>query len=370
MVDASKMSALIRTYRSIDALPVKLQISMLVGETEIKVRPDWGIGGWVPDSAVESIVFPLNYARRLMGPFLFRLRVSPTYTLPNGRQVHLRDTMTLRFRFPEDDLVSLHSMAGLSPSSTAGFSIIGNALPMANVDLKAWEPDATYADFVRTTNMKPLGFAGVVPYKKREDLDVASASLDREIWSELPSSTQISIEFNSEGELVSRYALPDPSAGEDRQLLFWMTYGDVMNNLKFRYTEAEQIQPMHVMSASLRQAVTAMPCFGGYTCEQAYKGDMYKSLMLNYASPPQMLLYKDSLLFLIKDLLTRLGYKDRPVSGPSTELRMTEGGRQRVTVVYVRDTAVNPIRAHHIAAIQDYLDQRAPLGSRIVLEVQ
>jgi hypothetical protein len=261
-------------------------------------------------------------------------------------------------------------MAGLSASGTAGFSVIGNAVPMANLDLKAWEPDATYADFVRTTNMKPLGFAGVVPYKKREDLDAARASLDREIWSEPPSSTQISIELNSDGEMVSRYASPDPVAGEDRQLLFWMTYGDEVNNLEFRYTEAEQIQPMHVVSASLRQSVTLMPCFGGYTCEKTYKGDMYKSLMLNYAAPPQMLLYKDTLLFLIKDLLARLGYKDRPVSGPFTELRKMEDGRQRVTVVYIGDTAMNPIRTQHIAAIQDYLDQRAPLGSRIVVEVR
>jgi hypothetical protein len=50
-------------------------------------------------------------------------------------------------------------------------------------------------------------------------------------------------------------------------------------------------------------------------------------------------------------------------------MRVIEGARQRVAVVYIKDTPVNPMRKEHIATIQDYMDQRAPIGSRIVIEV-
>jgi hypothetical protein len=65
----------------------------------------------------------------------------------------------------------------------------------------------------------------------------------------------------------------------------------------------------------------------------------------------------------------KLGYKDRQVCDPSVEMRVIEGARQRVTLVYIKDTPVNPMRKEHVAAIQDYMDQRAPIGSRIMIEI-
>jgi hypothetical protein len=314
------------------------------------------------------MVFPLNHARRLIEPFVFRLCIDPAYSLPDGKTGYLGQSVTIGFRLPEAEMVRLHSMAGLPGTGTASFSVIGNAIPVANVDLKAWEPDATYGDFARTTNMKPLGFAGIVPYKQSRDPKRSAVGLDDQVVSNLPFSAQLSIEFNKDGQLVSRYALPG-AEHEERQLLFWMTYGSDLNGRMFRAVETEQIQPMHMKSESLRQAVSLLPCYGGFDCEETHHGDLYESLMLSYTTSPQTVLFRDSLIFAIKDLLTRLGYIDNPISGPFVELRVVDGGRQRAIVVYIRNNALRPLRKDHIAAIKDYVDQHTPLGSRVVIEV-
>jgi hypothetical protein len=279
--------------------------------------------------------------------------------------------LALRFSFPEADLAGLYSLVGLGPSVSPGFTVLGNILPVANVDLKAWVSGMSYREFIRTCNMRLLGFAGAVPFKARGGSKSYGLDLNQQVGSSLPNSTQIALGLDSEGEILCRFVRPEFVTGDDEyQLLLWVTHGDTLNGRHFKAAAIERIQPMQAESRCLRQAITVMPCFGGCNLDDCLEGDMYDSLMLNYNAPPQMLLCKPALINTVKLLLAGLGYSDRSVSGPFTELRLAEGGRQRVTTVSVKDNLMNPMKAHHIAAIQDYLDQRAPLGSKVFLEVR
>ncbi|HUV35547.1 MAG TPA: hypothetical protein VMX58_01260, partial [Patescibacteria group bacterium] len=61
---------------------------------------------------------------------------------------------------------------------------------------------------------------------------------------------------------------------------------------------------------------------------------------------------------------------DVEIHEPGTELRVVGGARQRVTVVYVRNRGGKPLDSRDVSMIQGYLNDRAPIGSRIILEVR
>ncbi len=365
-----QMDAITRISGLMPILASKLQATLIVDEIEIPLNPLWGLESWVPSPAVESILFPLNYARSAIEPFCFRLRIARSYDLPSGVTVAMQQkSFMLRFLFPEEELIQLYRRAGFSTVRSHGFSVVGNAIPMMNLDLKAWEPDTAYKDFVKTSNMKPLGFAGIVAFKQSREF-ISNDDVERAVPLRLPHATQFSIELSPEGKILSRYnVFLSGGNPEDSQLLFWMTYGEEINGSKFRYSDAEQIQPMQVISSSLQQALTLTPCFGGFACGRPDESDLYESLMLNYGAPPQMLLYRDSLRHTVVDLLSRLGYGDHAVREPAAELRVVGGQRRRVTVVHIQDNASNPLNPAHIKTMQNYIDHRAPIGSTILLEV-
>jgi hypothetical protein len=350
----------------------RLQVSLVSPDGEIPLFPKWGLRSWIADARVESLIFPLNYARHLLGPFFFRVGIASSYTMPDGRLFRLQsDTITLRFRFPQADLRSLYSMAGLSGTRQPGFSVIGNAVPIANIDLKAWEPGVTYSEFVRTSSMKPLGFACVARFKLDGEEDIGTAGSGDPTRFEMPISARLSLELDKTGEILPRYSIPGSGdADGDTQILFWMTHGSKINGRRFRYADTDRIQPMHATSLSLKQAGMAMPCFGGCDYRDSHRRDLYKSLMLGYGPTHQMLWHKDSLRFTVEHLLAVLGYGDHEVGGPSIELRVCDGVRRRVAVVYVSDNAINPIVRHNLDSIQDYLDQCAPVGSKVLIEVR
>ena len=354
-----------------------MQVSLVVKDEEIPVHPRWGLGEWVPASYVESVLFPLNCVRRLMEPFVFRLRMSPAYSLPDGRTVDLdQRSVMIRFRLSGDTISRLYDAAGLETATSPGFTVFGNALPLVNLDLKAWDPSMSYADFVKNANMRPLGLAGVVASPQGGESGEDGGGLGEGPPLHFPSHAQFSVEFGSDGELASRYTVLDPTTENDSQILFWMSYGSRVNGLRFRHadrgTEGEnkQIQRMHVMSDSLARASTLVPCFGGADCRGGSDRDLYRSLMLNYTMNPQVLLYRDTLLTTVRDLLTRLGYAAHSVAPPSVEMRVIDGGRQRVVVIGVERGLEAPVKKHHLAAIQDYLDQRMPMGCRTLFEVR
>jgi hypothetical protein len=364
---AFQLGVLERFSQLPDVLVSRLRASLLVEGAEVPLNPVWGLGSWVPSPELESALFPVLRARHILEPFMFRLEISPSYTLPDGSVVALENkSISIQFTFPVEDLPRLYGKAGAGAQRLRSFSIIGNAIPVMNVDLKAWEPEATYTEFIKTSNMRPLGFAGLAAFKENRTLAMPDESPTPSL---LPYSTQFSIELSNEGALVSRYRLAGSGdEADERQLLFWMTHGDEINGLKFRYNDSEPIQTLQVTTPSFKQVVTATPCFGGFSCGAFNPENLYESLVLNYGAPPQMLLYRDSLVYTVRDILLRLGYQDFAVREPFTEVRVIGGERRRVTVVAIGADEHAPVEDAHIRVVQDYLDRRSPLGSKIVIE--
>jgi hypothetical protein len=339
-------------------------VELRMRDRSLDLEPKWKLSSWVPERAAESLCFPLNYAYQLLSPFVFRLEFGPQLTSYDGQTVDLEmESLELHFRLREETLQRLYRDAGIGEPSLSGISVFANVLPVMNVDLRAWEPNEAFADFVRSSGMKPLGPAGIYPYRKAGSKDLLGA-VDA-------GSPVYSIQIDTSGAILNHYSLPGEKDTEStKQFFMWMTHGNTICGYHYKYNETEQFQPLHKASALLQPVFTIMPCFGGCDCVRSDESDWYNRLILSHAVPPQKLLYRDTLLATIEDLITRLGYRDVEIHEPGTELRVVEGARQRVTVVYLRNRGGKPLNARDISMVQGYLNDRAPIGSRIILEVR
>lgn len=356
---------LLAISRAMETAGREITVELRMRDRSIDLEPKWTLSSWVPERAAESLCFPLNYAAQLLSPFVFRLEFGPKITSYDGEAVELdTESLDLHFRLREESLKRLYRDAEIGEPSLSGISIFANVLPVMNVDLKAWEPNETFADFVRTSGMKPIGPAGIYPFRKtgrKESLGPADSG-----------SPVFSVQIDpSSGPMLSHYSLPGEKETEKtKQFFMWMTHGNAISGYHYKYNETEIFQPLHKASALLQSAFTIMTCFGGGDCARGEEADWYNRLILGHAVPPQKLLYRDTLLATIEDLITGLGYRDVDIHEPGTELRVIEGSRQRVTVVHLRNRGGKPLDARDVSMIQGYLNDRAPIGSRIILEVR
>ena len=81
---SAKLQAFLRIPDLARTLIANLEVFLAVDDREIRLEPLWGLDTWLPSPSAESIIFPVNYARRLIEPFIFRLRLSETFVLPDG----------------------------------------------------------------------------------------------------------------------------------------------------------------------------------------------------------------------------------------------------------------------------------------------
>ncbi len=344
----------------------ELNVTIEMEGQRVPVKTTWGVSPWVAKTSLDSVRFPINYATKIVSPFIFRIRIDGRQQLPNGRTVDLtKETLTLWFEFPEESLRRVYREAGLGEPDLSGISVFGNALPVMNVDLKAWLLNDSYRDFVKTSGMKPMGIAGIYPYLKagkvpKEDLEPINAN-----------ANVISLEIESNGQVLSSYALPgEKDTVDTKQLLLWMTHGPLLNGVNYKYGGADIIQPLQKPSLLLNQTFTIVPCFGGYNCDESKDTDWYQKLVMSYSTPPQSLLYKDSLMHAVAELVAKMGYERVTIDGPYTELRVIGGVRRRVTVVYLDNRGGRRLDPQHLATIQSYVDDRAPIGAEFVLETK
>ncbi|MEE9269206.1 MAG: hypothetical protein V3V49_03000 [Candidatus Krumholzibacteria bacterium] len=359
-------SELLEISRVLELYARRLEVFLQFNNHEIPLSPDWAGPSWVASPSVAGIRFPLNYASKLISPFIFKLVMEPYHTLPDGRKLEIEsETVSLRFRFPEDALRDLYQEAGLGNPDLSGISIFGNALPVMNVDLKAWELDDSFAECVSTAGMKPLGAAGIFPYRK------AGNKNDQRIEPVESYANLFTLEIDRGGTTLTNYDLPgEKNTKKTKQLFLWMTHGSEVNDAEYSYHATTIIQPMQKTSILLEQASTVMACFGGYDCPRSKDKDWYNKLMLTYSTPPQTLVYRDSLLHIIGDLVEKLGYEDVEIENPVTELRVVDGARRRVTVVYLQSKRGKPLTKGHVETIQSFVDDRSPVGSQVVLQVR
>ncbi|UCF05186.1 MAG: hypothetical protein JSV33_14910 [bacterium] len=355
---------LIAISRAMERTGREITVELRLRDRSLDLEPKWALSSWVPERAAESLCFPLNYAYQLLSPFVFRLEFGPQVESFDGQTVDLdMDSLELHFRLREESLRRLYHEAGVGEPLLSGISIFANVLPIMNVDLKAWEPNETFADFVRSSGMKPLGAAGIFPFRKagkKEFLGPVDAG-----------SPVFSVQIDPSGSVLNHYSLPgEKDTEKKKQFFMWMTHGNALSGYNYTYNETDIFQPLHKASTLMQSAFTIMPCFGGGDCERSDESDWYNRLILGHAIPPQKLLYRDTLLSTIEELITGLGYRDVDIHDPVTELRVIDGARQRVTVVYVRNRGGKPLDIRDIAMIQGYLNDRAPIGSRIIMEVR
>jgi hypothetical protein len=352
--------------RALDWGAKQLKVSIELEGQHVPLEPRWGVPPWVAKASLDGIRFPINYAAKIVSPFIFRITLDTSQRLPSGRVVDLmKESLVLQFEFPEDALRRMYREAGLGDPDLSGISIFGNALPVMNVDLKAWLLNDSYAEFVKASGMKPLGTAGIYPYLKagkvpKEDLEPLNAN-----------ANVISLEIEKDGQVLSNYSLPgEKDTVATKQLLLWMTHGPPINGVNYKYGGADIIQPLQKPSLLLNQTFTVLPCFGGYDCGETRDTDWYQKLMMSYSTPPQSLLYRDSLIHTISELVKKFGYERVTVEGPETELRVIGGVRRRVTVAYVNNRGGRRIDPQHIAVIQSFVEDRAPIGALFLLELR
>jgi hypothetical protein len=355
---------LLAISRAMESVGREVTVEMRLRDHSVDLEPKWTLSPWVPEPSAESLCFPLNYAYKLLSPFVFRLEFGPQLQIPDGDVVNLEmDSLELHFRFREESLRRLYRDAGIGEPMLSGISVFANVLPIMNIDLKAWEPEETFADFVRSAGMKPLGPAGIYPFRKGKA---------KESVGPVDSGGPVfSIQIDASGPVLNHYSLPgEKDTEKKKQFFMWMTHSNRISGYHYKYNEAETFQPLHKSSALLQSAFTIIPCFGGGDCARSDESDWYHRLILSHATPPQKLLYRDTLLSTIEELVTGLGYRDVEIREPGTELRVIDGARQRVTVVYLRNRGGKQLDARDISMIQGYLNDRAPIGSRIILDVR
>jgi hypothetical protein len=345
-----------------DRFKLNLSVTADIAGRQIELQPDWGPSRSLPIPATDGARFPLNHARELVAPFLFRLSFARELRATAGEAITLeRQPVTVNFHFDEQAYGNLYREAGLGAPRRPGISVIANALPVANLDLTAWPAGDKFSDFVREAGMKPLGMAGIFHFKRVGEQSVVDP---------LQSHANVfSAEIDRDGMVLNRYGLPgEENAIKDKQLLLWMTLGSETNGARFKYKPQSIRQPMEKASEMLVNAQTVLPCFGGAECYPSKGNDLHRNLMLNVAAVPQMFAFREGLVHAAQEVVSSLGYDRVTVAGVEPELRVVGGVRRRVTVVYLDNRGRKPLLPQHLRALTAYLTDRSPIGTDVVIE--
>jgi hypothetical protein len=342
--------------------PIALEVTAEIEGERLELVPEWGVAPSRLNSAVEGMRFPVNHAWQLVDPFIFRLKLHETSFFINGGPRLLQQPITLHFSCERADLSDLIKDSGLAGLSPTGISIFPNAIPVMNVDLKAWPMGDEFSDFVGDTGMKPLGSAGVFPFRRAGS---GGKNVTRSRHAPVFSAT-----ISKEGNALTGYSLSGvENAAHDHQYLLWMTKGSALNGKVFSYEKVSVRQPMERDSRLLLKAKSIVPVFGGEECTLPKNNDISNNFMLNVLASPQLFAHRDELKFIVENILQKLGYDGVEVDGPHIVLAVVDGMRQRQIFILLRNTPGKRILDHHLRAMQLFLDQRIPLGSVLRLEV-
>ena len=349
---------------SVELAAKGLEVSIGLDDEWWPVQPEWGIKSWVHRRSLDSIRFPISYATRLISPFIFNLKFGRQFQTSDGGSIDLiNEPIRAKFTLDMELLYGIYRQAGLGRPNISGFSIFAHALPVMNVDLRAWLLHDSFGDFVRTAGVKPMGIAGVFPYYKQGQI----SEKDMQVIEE---TTHIfSLQVDATEQILLDYGLPgEENTADKKQLLVWMTMGSTANGTMFSYNDGYLVQPMQKSSNLLSQTSTILPLFGGIECLDRDSQDWHKKLILNYSTTPQTMLFRDSLLFILEDLLVRLGYDHVDIEGPITEIRVIGGVRRRVVVTYLHNNGAKQLMLGHLEIIRRYIADRSPLGTDFIIE--
>lgn len=327
----------------------------------------WGLDEWFPDSNTESLLFPLNYARSLVNPLVFRISIGKLLERNgiNSSDIGL-SSIKLRFFFAAGDDHGLRRLLRGDGNTEGNFAIVGNAIPMVNVDLKTWEPETSFADFVRTSGMAPLGFAGVWPFKID---DTCNKSKHVSAFRYLPPRAQLTITPEEKNAIsINRFSNAENTNRVDEQVYFWMTHGSEINDQCYEYVDSEPIQPMQAISAGLIRTKMITPAFGGCELKYTKQDSAFKTIMLSLGIQPPRISTAADISHIVSYALARFGYQNYGVLTPRIEIRIVDGLRQRVITVQIQETSVTPIQEDHLKVINDYIRYHSPINLPVIVE--
>lgn len=357
-VSAESMAALARTVQPAARC---LSVTMEVGSARRELRPEWGLRHAPFRADLEAIRFPLTHAAARLEGFLFRVaiprRLAKDMGAGGGQPV------LLRFRIAPEAVRSTWLRAGLTPPEPTGFSVHANALPLANVDLRAWTPGDAYEEFLRQSDDHPLGIAGVFPYAPAHGAPAPAVRGDAD---RSDDGLLFDLRLDAVGETLTTYRLV---GGEgDRRVLVWTSRGPGLNGRTFAHRRSAPRQPLERISSAFVDSACCLPCFGGVELAADDPHEKGSAARLRIPPVPLPLSHQDGLLLETKRCLDALGYARAAVKRPRTEVRLIDGVRRRVIVLPCRVAAGAGIAPDHLRVLHSFLADRVPFGLDVFVE--
>lgn len=329
----------------------------LDGET-VPVQPSWGLAHAPFRPELEGIRLPLTRSAAAVEGFILRLRLGPRMGFGGGARVLSGESISLRFHLPTKALESIWARTGIHANGDDGFSVRPNALPLAQVDLKAWLKDQAYDEFVRQADAKPLGCAGVFPY--------AHAPRNPRLASANGGRIVLSMNVDPQGDVLRRYTVVGEPESPDSQLLFWVSQGPERNGQWFSYRSAQPRQPLERASSAFAGGACIVPAYSGAAIAPSETPGSAFGLRASLA--PQMFAFRDGLVGEALDILRLFGYEHAEIDGPVFEARILEGARRRAVVLYCRNPGGHRITTPHLGVLWNVLAQRVPPGMDVLVE--
>lgn len=321
----------------------------------------WGLQPFPIQTSLEALRFCFNNATCMLAPAVFRVQITPEQfrTVSGGNGVG--GECQLKFATPEHNIQALYAAAGIGRSVIPACEFFPNAMPVMNVDLRAWLKGQQYREFLQQISVRPLGIAGVHVWHQDSGPSTDAHPLGAD------TLFHFAVEPSS-GTLENYWSIADVGEGQETQLLVWTTEGAALNGRVFQYIHRSEQQPRERTSTAWIGAFTPLPALGGLDCSHAQSNISDQQPMLTIATPPQMFAYGDTITLLTRDIMMRLGYPQVQVRGPHAVLRVIRGVRRHASLMIISNDGGQAISPTHQAALKQYLRELAPIGHEILVE--
>jgi len=344
-----------------------LKFDLISGNNRIRLQPILNMDNEVPYTVSDNMIFPLNYVRSILAPFIFRLKIKSKFKLPRNDSISLSGKRFLiKVSVDRKLLDNFYKVIDISDNSIHGISVFGNVIPLINLQLENWDPKYTFKEFSDRSEYTPVGIAGVSLFKKHLQTMDQGASLEPIERHDVA----FSIVLEEDRGIGIRYDIPFSEKNKGKPLLgVWMTLGDSINGLKLEYTHPPNVHPPYFTSNVFLRSKTVLTCIAGrsFNIDNNIKSSEY--FLMRFAAPPQSLINKDTLVNKIRSMMILLGYERIIVNNPINEYRILKGKRKKVVVVPINDLGSYNISSNTLSAIEESINNYLPVGVDLVLEL-
>jgi len=319
-----------------------------------------------PGDLSENLLFPLNYVRSTLSPFIFQIDFE---ALP--REIYNELTAEPGKRFNLNISIDEHLLGQfykkLDPidNSMKGISVNGNVLAMMNLEIHNWDPKLSFSQFVRRSDLLPIGIAGISTYKKHE--------INNSRESELISLSDASVFFNMsmEGDrgISIKYDIPElPEVREKSLLSVWMSLSDKLNGYSLRYRGGTTSSRLFPTTNLLTRVETVIPCCKGRSLDQSPDLSCLDRLLYGFGNVPQHFLTRNNLIKKVNDIFNFLGINNINVEEPINGTRIYDGKRMKIIVIPISGLKSGSRAANAVKIVETYINNNLPIGVIVQIE--